>query len=227
MLKILYYNEDAIINSLAESLVISGFPMSTKEYTRADLHKEIHKLYIHLHKIFNGVGYQEDIDVVDKYLKRGENLGNTPIGSGHSCYLKGVQFNMIVNAPLYWMKQYQRYHFTDIISSQSTMHRIHKMDLKQTCNNYVDDVVLNLLNDLVTQYNEETDVDKKKELFNKIVSNCPSGLTLTMGITMNYLQLVSMHKQREHHKLDEWGEDFVMFCEELPFFNRLTQKHNK
>lgn len=227
MLKILYYSEEAIFRSLAESLVISGFPMSTKEYTSVELHKEIHRLSITLENMHDGVATDEDLQRAENYLKRGTNLGNTPIGDGHNCYLKGVQFNMIVNAPLYWMKQYQRYHFTDIISSQSTMHKIHKMDLKQTCNNLVDDVILNLLNDLVTKYNEETDVDKKKELFNRIVSNCPSGLTLTMGITMNYLQLVSMLKQRKNHpKLDEWREDFTQFCEKLPFFNRLTQHTN-
>ena len=40
-----------------------------------------------------------------------------------------------------------------------------------------------------------------------------------MGITMNYLQALSMVKQREHHKLDDWSKDLVPFLkEELPFF---------
>ena len=224
MLKILYYNEDTIIRNLAESLVISGFPMSTKEYTKKNLEAEIHKLYIHLSKIFNGEGYAEDIEVVDKYLKRGERLGSSPLGEGHNCYLKGVQFNVIINAPLYWMKQYQRYHFTDIISSQSTMHRITKMDIKKVCGEFVDNRVIEVLNEAIDDYNNTEDVDIKHLLFNKIVANCPSGLTLTQGITLNYLQLVSMYKQRKNHKLEDWSEDFKEFCDELPFFNRLTQQ---
>lgn len=222
MLKILYYNADTIIRNLAESLVISGFPMSTTVYTKENLEAEIHKLYQHLSSIYEGDGTYNDLEAVDKYLKRGEKLGHSPIGEGHNCAFKGVQFNVIINAPLYWMKQYQRYHFTDIISSQSTMHRITKMDIERVCNEYVDNRIIMILNNLVDEYNATTNVQEKEVIFNKIIANCPSGLTLTQGITLNYLQLISMYKQRNNHKLEEWSEDFISFCNELPFFNRLT-----
>lgn len=222
MLKILYYNVDTIIRNLAESLVISGFPMSTTIYTKENLEAEIHKLYQHLSSIYDGDGTHNDLEAVDKYLKRGEKLGNSPIGEGHNCYLKGVQFNVIINAPLYWMKQYQRYHFTDIVSSQSTMHRITKMDIKKVCGEFVDSRVIMILNQIIDDYNSTDDMEIKQLLFNKIIANCPSGLTLTQGITLNYLQLISMYKQRNNHKIDEWSNDFIEFCNELPFFNRLT-----
>ena len=50
------------------------------------------------------------------------------------------------------------------------------------------------------------------------MANLPSDFHLAMGITRNYLQALSMVKQREHHKLDDWSEDFVPFLKELPFF---------
>ena len=150
MIKVLYYNEEEIINSLAESLVIGGLPMNDKVPTSESLKKEIDELKNKLttiwkyKELFNfdkvnkvirlkentGVnmvdGYYESLDV---YTKRARTLGNVPTGSGHNSLFKGVQFNMIVSFPLYWLKEYQRYHFTDIISSQSTMHKILNFNL--------------------------------------------------------------------------------------------------
>ena len=134
---------------------------------------------------------------------------------------KGVQFNMIINMPLYWLKEYQRYHFTDIISSQSTMHCVTKMEIKEHCTDKVEPVIIDLINQKVAEFNalSPTDVDARKEAFEYIVANLPSDFHLAMGITMNYLQALSMVKQREHHKLDDWSKDLVPFLkEELPFF---------
>ena len=44
MIKVLYYNEEEIINSLAESLVIGGLPMNDKVPTSESLKKEIDEL---------------------------------------------------------------------------------------------------------------------------------------------------------------------------------------
>lgn len=229
MLKILYYNRDTVIRNIAESLVISGFPMSTKEYTNEGLCTEINDLYTTLvkmdEKLINNMPIPTSIeDVVAKYLKRGKVLGKAKQGSGHDCYLKGVTFNVIINAPSYWYPQFQRYHFTDIISSQSKMHKLTTMDLVNQCTVDVDTGILEILNDLIHRFNSETEDEVKKSLFKKIVANTPMGLTLTCGITINYLQIKGMLAQRQYHKLDEWNEDFVNFTKTLPFFNMLTSK---
>ena len=44
----------------------------------------------------------------------------------------------------------------------------------------------------------------KKELFNHIIANTPSGLMLTARMTTNYLQLKSIVNQRSNHKMQEW-----------------------
>ena len=44
----------------------------------------------------------------------------------------------------------------------------------------------------------------KKELFNMIIANTPSGLMLTARMTPNYLQLKSIINQRSNHKMQEW-----------------------
>lgn len=229
MLQILYYNRDTILRNIAESLVISGFPKSTKEYTTENITHEIDKLYKALQVVDNreqngfevSPAYQE---LLAPYLRRGKALGGAIPNSGHDCYLKGVTFNVIINAPSYWYPQYQRYHFTDIISSQSKMHKLTEMDLYTQCNDNTDVRIISILNKMIEEYNGETDVHKKKKLFDKIVANTPMGLTLTCGITLNYLQIKSMLGQREYHKMDEWKVDFTNFVDGLPLFNTLTKR---
>lgn len=232
MLKVLYYNRETILKNIAESLVISGFPKSTKEYTPEGLAHEIDSLYRTLFTMDSRQRENMPIseamwEKVEPYLRRGKYLGRAIPNSGHDCYLKGVTFNMIINAPSYWYPQYQRYHFTDIISSQSKMHKLTEMDLNSQCTVDVDARVIGILNKYIEKFNNATDKETKDTLFKQIVANTPMGLTLTCGITMNYLQIKSMVGQREHHKIDEWCKDFVDFANELPLFNTLTKKESK
>lgn len=234
MVEVLYWNEKVVLNALAESLVIGGLPKHAGVPKAKDLYFEIHHLAQDLGYIWekrDEINYNATKKIlegnvflntdINKYIKRGLILGNVKAGSGHNCMFKGVQFNMIINMPLYWLKEYQRYHFTDIISSQSTMHCVTKMEIKEHCTDKVEPVIIDLINQKVAEFNalSPTDVDARKEAFYYIVANLPSDFHLAMGITMNYLQALSMVKQREHHKLDDWSKDFVPFLkEELPFF---------
>lgn len=161
---------------------------------------------------------------LDKYTKRGINLGHVKIGSGHNSMYKGVSFNMIIKFPLYWLKQYQRYNFSDVISSQSTMHKILKFDLKEMFSDEVDDRCIAVIEELRNQYNNESDEDKKKQIWRKIINSCPDGLHMCMGITMNYLQAISMINQRKNHKLSEWADDFIPYLLNLPFLDFLLIK---
>lgn len=236
MVEVLYWNENVVLNALAESLVIGGLPKHAGVPKAKDLYFEIHHLAQDLGYLwekrdeikYNATKKILESDTplflntdINKYIKRGLILGNVKAGSGHNCMFKGVQFNMIINMPLYWLKEYQRYHFTDIISSQSTMHCVTQMEIKEHCTDKVDPIILDLVGQKVAEFNSlsPTDVGARKEAFEYIVANLPSDFHLAMGITMNYLQALSMVKQREHHKLDDWSKDLVPFLkEELPFF---------
>lgn len=238
MVEVLYWNESVVLNALAESLVIGGLPKFAGVPKAEDLWNEIHHLAIDLDYLWanrDEINYNATKKIlehiyssnmflntdINKYIKRGLILGNVKAGSGHNCMFKGVQFNMIINMPLYWLKEYQRYHFTDIISSQSTMHCVTQMEIKEHCTDKVEPIIIDLINQKVAEFNalSPTDVGARKEAFEYIVANLPSDFHLAMGITMNYLQALSMVKQREHHKLDDWSKDLVPFLkEELPFF---------
>ncbi|MEG0151644.1 MAG: hypothetical protein RR744_00495 [Cellulosilyticaceae bacterium] len=86
--------------------------------------------------------------------KRANVLGSAKAGSGHDCFLKGIIVEATVKYPLYWTKQFQRYHFADIVSSQSTMHRVTKFNIGEQCNEWVDKNIIRIIQKKVDMYNE-------------------------------------------------------------------------
>lgn len=150
-------------------------------------------------------------------MSRAEKLGSVPASTGHDCFLKGiiVQFDLI--APQYVWQQIQRYHFFDIVSSQSKMHRILDMDIYIQTNRKVDVRIIEVCRELIEMH-------KKGEIdFETVISNIPMGLELTARCTTNYLQLKTIVAQRRGHKLGWWRE-FIEEIEGLHKFTQLTQK---
>lgn len=238
-LEILYCDTELIKRHLAESLVFSAFPMSIEEENYESLSRKIDSVYYWLnHNILDIMkGLEEGKDLKElvpseeqakkydlpyaiKALKRGKVLGSAKQGSGHDSYQKGVVVNAVISAPSYWYPQMQRYHFLDIISSQSKMHRITKMDLKTQCVGEVDQRAIDILNEKIDMYNKANE-EGREEAFRQVVANCPMGLKLTCAITTNYLQLKGIREQRKGHKLSEWRENFMEWLDSLPYFNEL------
>ena len=172
--------DNARVYGLEESIIASGYPM---QVNTEDM---------------------ENVDLTEKDYKRIKHLGNAVAGRGHDCFLKGIIVQFDLQVPEYIWRQLDRYHFIDYISSQSKMHRITRIDLDSVCNRYVYDEVKEILKSIIDKYEAETDTDKKKELFNEIIANTPSGLMLTARMTTNYLQLKSIINQRSNHKMQEW-----------------------
>lgn len=216
-LEVLYYDKELVERHLAEALVFSAFPMSTRMDTFESLVKEIDRV----HELVK----TRKLDRYERY-KVIRKLGSAKQGSGHDCWAKGVLVNAVISAPSYWYPQMQRYHFIDIISSQSKMHRITKMDLKTQCVNEVDQRAIDLLNEMIDIFNNVSE-EHKEDAFRKILANCPMGLKLTCAITTNYLQLKGMKEQRKHHRLAEWREDFIEWLDSLPYFNALLDGENE
>lgn len=177
-------------------------------------------------------GYPMSINTSECFAnnERAAKLGHAKNGSGHDCFLKGIIVQVDIIAPQYFWLQWDRYHFCDVVSSQSTMHRITKMDIEKQCNDYVFDVTIDMLKKYIDLYNNFTDEYcreitgvslTKEKVFQTIVSNIPEGLMLTKRITSNYLQEKSIHLQREHHKLEEWNK-YIEWQKSLPMFRELV-----
>jgi hypothetical protein len=163
------------------------------------------------------------INFTEKDLKRACTLGNTKSGEGHDQFLTGIIVQFDLYAPLYMWKQLQRYHFLDFISSQSTMHRLTKFNVKDCCVDDVDKVIIDRYQQLLDMYNHsinEMNNEEKTALWRTLVASLPSGFVLGATMTTNYRQLKTIYNQRKHHKLKEWNE-FCSWCEELPYFKEL------
>ena len=144
------------------------------------------------------------------------NLGKSLMGSGHDNFLNGivVQFDLTFSIKA-WVEA-ERYHFLDFISSQSTMHRIAKFDIKTQCNSYVTENTINEVERLKGIYLETNE----KEDYLRLLYNVPAGFELTAGMTTNYRQLKTIYHQRKNHRLPEWRE-FCNWVKELPMFREL------
>lgn len=179
-----------------------------------------------------------EVDSLTSDLTEGiKALGQVPTGTGHDNFLKGIVvcFDLTFSNKA-WVEA-ERYHFLEFVSSQSTMHKINKFDIKSQCNRYVDERCISVLQEKVNEYNrllklsteglsKEVLESRKKiidEAFLSVIYNIPSGFELTAGMVTNYQQLKTIYQQRRNHRLKDW-QVFCDWCETLPMFMELTQK---
>ena len=166
----------------------------------------------------------------EDYTPRIKSLANAEGGSGHDNFLKGivVQFDFTATNKI-WVEA-ERYHFFDIVSSQSTMHKLKDMKLDECFIKYTDKRIVEIMKELQKEFNEvnskDSTAEERKEAFYNLVYSCPSGLLITAGISTNYLQLKTMYHQRKGHYLDEWSVDFVKFVNSLPYSDLITGEPN-
>ena len=149
------------------------------------------------------------------------NLAQSPVGSGHDNWLNGVivQFDLTFTNKA-WVEA-ERYHFLDFVSSQSTMHRITKFDLDKAYIEYTDPRMIEIMQQLVDQYNADPTPDN----YLKVLYSNPAGFRLTAGMTTNYRQLKTIYYQRKNHRLPEW-QVFTDWIETLPMFKELILNEN-
>jgi hypothetical protein len=172
---------------------------------------------------------------VAKDIRRAKKLAMAPNASGHDCYLKGVIVQALITYPGYWTPQFQRYHFADIVSSQSKMHSLHNWDLQKKMDELGDEVdpacveaVCALHRTWVQLSNNPETKGSPTELlaYRRMMNMLPQGFLLTMRITTNYLQLKNIHNQRAFHKLEEW-QVFDQWSQSLPQWKFLFDKEER
>jgi hypothetical protein len=189
------------IYELEESILASGFPMLVKH--------DVCKFDAELAEL----NYAYFDFYANKHTERLTKLADTPIGSGHSNALSGILVAANITATVKWWEQFQRYHFKQIVSSMSTMHRLRKMVLEGTIK-FNERTNPDIINAFMQLAKDETVTDEE------LAYSCPMGIELTARITTNYLQLKTQYAQRCNHKLQEW-RDYCAWIESLPLANEL------
>lgn len=178
-------------------------------------------------------------------LERAKKLCKTKSNSGHQTFLSGIRVSFDIIYPNYLSPELQRYHWIDIVTSSSKMHRLMEMDMEMACNKYVSKSMINEMRQHIQLYkdiqatDEIVDMefylrddsriiakDKDEALyiaFMICLSNCPQGIELFMRVSTNYQQLKTIYHQRKNHRLKEdWGE-LCKMIEKLPFFEELIK----
>ena len=153
-----------------------------------------------------------DFDAQHRYIddldwKRAVSLASRESSEGHDNFLSEIIVSFDLTCTIKMWIEFERYHFAQIVSSQSTMHRLSKMQLDIACTSYTEPKIIERLQVLQKRYNEEPN---EANLLTLLYS-CPVGLELTARVTTNYRQLKTMLKQRHNHKLPEWRD----FCKQI------------
>ena len=166
---------------------------------------------------------------------RTKSLGRTGMGEGHDNFLSGIVVNFDLTITNKMWVEAERYHFFQIVSSQSTMHRISKIgENRNNFDSHVDSRTLSILNEKIAEYNrlcglstpDDLNIrhDREellKEAYLDILMNVPAGLKLTARISTNYRQLKTIYYQRKNHRLPEWRKFCNWMETELPHFKEL------
>lgn len=158
------------------------------------------------------LAFQEEAE--GKTLGRAKRLGNTPIGSGHDNFLKGITVVFDVDFTNKVWVQAERYHWFEIISSMSTVHALTKTRVDESMfSEWTDKTIIDRLIEIQQTYTK----NPTKDNLLRLLYSCPAGITVRAGITTNYRQLKTIYEQRHNHVLPEWRE-FCQFLLTLPHF---------
>ena len=192
------------VYDLEETMVASGYAMiSNYNELWAETQAEVIRVET----------LEDELDTNPHY-KRIMKLTKAPLNSGHVSALKGIVVNMDITFTNKAWIEMQRYHFIDIITGQSCMHRISKFNLDYAFNEYVDKNIIIHLKAIQKEYID----NPTPENYLKLLYSTPSGIYLTGRVTTNYLQLMNIYQQRHNHRLPEWVEFCQQLIDELPYF---------
>lgn len=218
--------KDVKVYELEECVIASGYAMKTEP-----------------------INYKEEDSKLNHYkrcIKLVQASKNSDIHC-HDNFLTGIRVSFDIKYPQYLSPEIQRYHFFDIVTSMSKMHRLLKLDIKKSCNKYVNQTAIDNVMKLIENYNtilndhiehsakyysdvvfigingETYKINSKEDAlyvaWMQVIANCPLGLELWMRVSTNYKQLQTIYYQRRHHKLKEdWGA-VIKMIEELPCFD--------
>lgn len=197
--------ENVEVFGLETSIYRSGYPMLSEAPNEKKFRDDVEKIK---KNILEGK--------TDKHIERAIKLA-TQSGGGHDQFLTGIIVNFDMTFSNKAWVEAERYTFLNFISSMSTMHRITKLDVNNSCNMYVAPCEVELIHDLIEQYEkiDKNDIQLKKEAYLMILYNLPSGFEITAGMTTNYRSLKNIYAQRRNHRLPDW-KVFCDWCETLP-----------
>lgn len=193
------------VYNLENAIVASGYPMIT-EYDPVRVDREVQSV----RQWITQYGNMKERPL-NAHVNRAIRLCAAPSNSGHCNFLSGILVTMDVTATNVWWMQCERYHFVQIVSSMSKMHKLRSIREKH------EDVMFHSkVSPFIAADYFDDDSFSNVEDDEELAYSCPMGMLLTAQITTNYLQLRNIYNQRKNHKLQEW-RTFCNSLLDLPF----------
>ena len=165
-----------------------------------------------------------------------KKLGSQPRGSAHDNFLHGILVSFDLTCSNKMWIEFERYHFADIVSGQSTMHRITKMiydysitNMLYNCNEPFNEYVTNGTKKIVEELAAVYELNPTPENYLRLLYNIPSGIELTDHIVTNYGQLKTIWYQRHNHRLPEWRRfcEWILGLKEFKTLTGITEGENE
>lgn len=147
-------------------------------------------------------------------------------GCEHRKYLRQIFVSMDIVAPLYWWKEFDTYKVGTVANSCSTMHKIHAKEftLDDFSHDQLTHISIQFLEALLIYLNNlrsEYLATKDKSYWWQMIQLLPTSYNQRRTVTLNYENVVSMIKQRENHKLDEWKIFVDLLKNKLPYIKAI------
>lgn len=164
----------------------------------------------------------KDMDLATRLIKAGNE---------HRKFLRQIFVSVDITAPLYWWKEYDTYKVATVANSCSTMHKIHAKEFTRedfSCEHLISDEpipgrtysALGMIDATIQNLNMFRELyleTKDKKYWWQMIQLLPSSYNQKRTVTLNYETILSMVRQRKHHKLDEWRIGFVEWARTLPY----------
>lgn len=167
---------------------------------------------------------------------------NAQAHQSHDAFLKGVLVVFDLKYSQAFTSELQRYHFLEIVMSQSTMHSLRKFVSGgiDPYSKYVTDESKAQVRKLYETWDKCSSllrqaIDKEEredaiaplrqaeyESFMRLRHNLPAGFEMWETISTNYLQLKTICIQRANHRQREDWNAFIAGCLSMPHFSELT-----
>lgn len=187
-----------------------------------------------LNRAINAINNSFNVGPIDTTVKpdiKRENVAralgkNMDTHQSHDAFLKGITVYMDVKGNGVFMPELQRYHFYELVMSQSTMHSMEKFMTSDydPFTKYVDPRAKDIIKEKYNNWakaKESGDKEKIYTTFEEMVHTLPRGFELWFTAVTNYLQLKTIVVQRWKHKNREDWSSLIAACYSMPHFREL------
>lgn len=192
------------VSGLERSILTSGYSMRESYMPPEARDKAIEAIKETIG--IDGSERDKDALMANKDVRRAIRLANAKMG-GEDQFLTGITVWFDLDVSLKAWVQVERYKYLNFVSSYSLMHRGTKMDISDSCNKYVYENPIRVVEILQDDYKKAVakgDSELAREAKLELLNNIPTGFELTAGMITNYRCLKNVYKQRRHHFLPDW-----------------------